>query len=86
MNRRSLFTVLAGLAAVPVLATAASAAPLSASPALEPLTLPAEMQRRRVVIVRRPARRVVVVRRRPAFVVRRPRRVCVRRAGILVCR
>jgi hypothetical protein len=86
MNRRSLVTVLAGLAAVPAFAMAAGAAPLAPTSALEPLTLPVEMQRRRVVIVRRPARRVVVVRRRPAFVIRRPRRVCVRRAGILVCR
>jgi hypothetical protein len=94
MNRRSLFTVLAGVAAVPAFAMAAGASPL----ALESLMLPAEMQRR-MVVVRRPMRRAVVVRRpavvvrrravvvrRPAVVVRGPRRVCVRRMGVLVCR
>lgn len=87
MNRRSFFTILAGIAAIPAVATAASAAPVTApdmaaaplTPSLEPLTDPVEMQRRRVV-VRRPARRIVV---RP---VRRRARVCVRRAGVLVCR
>jgi hypothetical protein len=83
MHRRSFFTILAGLAAMPVMASSASAAPV-----LAPLDLPSEMQRR-VVVVRRPARRVVVVRRpaRSVVIVRRPRpRVCVRRFGTLVCR
>ncbi|WP_439573351.1 hypothetical protein [Phreatobacter sp.] len=93
MNRRSFFTVLAGIAAVPVVASAASAAPVTSAgsaaaapltPSFEPLIDDAvEMQRRRPgVVVRRPGRprRPVVVRPR------RRRRVCVRRAGVLVCR
>lgn len=89
MNRRSAFAILAGLVSVPVLASAASAAPLaSAGQALEPLTLPTEMQRHRRPAVghRPPPRRAIVRPARPVVVRPRRRRVCVRRGGVLVCR